>query len=180
MQPQICIRLTDNQKQDIINAIQNKTPLSLILMARQIDVNGDTMNVSKKQAKDIYKALTKNEAVRLQFNKAQVQKMKDQIGNGILDSMASFFKSIPSSANRVYNAVKRNVLPKSYTNPYGSNQPYNDYGTSSMMVSDRGTRVNYNIPKQQTNSTFDKVANSVQSFDKSISNFFGYGIGYIH
>lgn len=111
-QPQICIRLTDSQKQDIINAINSKARLTLDVSSRQIDTNGDWLHLNKKQAKDVYNAMINNGHVRLQFSKAQMQKMRSQIGNGILSSLSSFFTSIPQKVSNAYNSAKNYIAPR--------------------------------------------------------------------
>lgn len=65
MQPQICIKLTEKQKHDIVYAIHNLTGVTLHVDPKQIDVNGDWINVSKSQANHIYKSLTKNKPFNL-------------------------------------------------------------------------------------------------------------------
>jgi len=194
MQPQICIKLTEKQKRDIVYAIHNLTGVTLNVDPKQIDVNGDWINVSKSQANHIYKSLTKNKPFNLTFSKAQLQKMRKQIGEGILDSIGNFFKG-------GYNSAKNFIAPKQ--------QPRQDINKGWTMVDKNLGKTNKDLSKRYNavemknmanikpkyvdygpeydhmppgyvppkKTGFDAFAEKVSNFDKGIKNVFGYSNG---
>lgn len=191
-QPQICIRLTDSQKQDIINAINSKARLTLDVSSRQIDTNGDWLHLNKKQAKDVYHAMLNNGHVRLQFSKAQMQKMRSQIGNGILDSLGSFFKSIPTKVSNAYNSAKNYIAPRQ--------TPKQDISKGWNFVDKNTGKTNKDLAKRYDNaiemhnmasikskpnvgyiqnapkpSMIDRLGNWANNVDKGIDKAFNYG-----
>lgn len=182
MQPQICIKLTEKQKRDIVYAIHNLTGVTLNVDPKQIDVNGDWINVSKSQANHIYKSLTKNKPFNLTFSKAQLQKMRKQIGEGILDSIGNFFKG-------AYNSAKNFIAPKQ--------QPRQDINKGWTMVDKNLGKTNKDLSKRynavemknmanikpnvgyiqppKQPSLIDRMGNWANNVDKKIDKAFNYG-----
>lgn len=102
----ISIKLTPDQKNEILGALNNKTVLSLYVKGSQILADHDFLPISNKQSKELFKAMMNNDIVKLSFTKQQVQRMKQQIGSGILDSLSGLYNSFKSTVSTGYNKTK--------------------------------------------------------------------------
>ena len=126
MNHRVSIKLENDQKQDIIHAIHNNSHLTLHIYPRQLMANaafapgaasqGDTLMLTKRQATQIYNAMIKNEIVTLKFTKAQLKKMSEQIGSGILDSLSSMFNSAKSYVSSGVNKFSNYLKPQTKSN----------------------------------------------------------------
>lgn len=202
---QVPVHLTNKQLQAFHNAIMNDTRVTIKFNGSQIGQEGDTIIVTLPQFKKLDLARQSNTSVSIIFNKTQLRMMKTQIGNGVLDSLGSFFKGVGNTVksgfnkaknfvtgnkqqpkqdiNKGWNFVDKNVgstnkdLAKKYNNTIEMNNMANIKPPNLPKYKDYGQEydhmpVGYKPPKPQT--TFDKVANKVNQFDKGLNNFFGY------
>jgi len=217
---EIQIKLTRNQILQLVEAIQNKTRLTLTFKPRQIDHDeGIKLLVNASQLKKINLALETNHNATILFTIKQLQTMYQEMmtGSGILDSIGNFFSRAvsgvknafssskpqtqrdryfankaaeqaskpPSNAQLAakYNKTMENLYPYPETKSKAAAPPkapkknteYKDYATPYMSRENGLPKVNYNVPKPQPQqSTFDKVAEKVVSFDNYINKIFSY------
>lgn len=155
----IHVDLTEQQKHKFVNAIQNNSMVSIKFTPQQLGQQGDVIIVTGAQYNKLNSAKQSNNPVSIKFTKIQVQKMKEQIGNGILDSIGNFFKSAANTISSGANKVKNFIT--------GSNKPKDDHGYKNDYKP-----VGW---KPEKKTGFDKFANKVSKFDKKIDNFFNYG-----
>lgn len=106
---QAIIDLTDTQKKLFLQALTSNSRLKIRLGPKQLNGKGDTLLVTQSQLKSLINAKTSNKPVTLTFTNKQLQAMGEQVGNGILDSIGSFFKgaasTVSTAASRAANKV---------------------------------------------------------------------------
>lgn len=116
MDHRVSIKLTKAQKQEIVKAINTKSNLTLSIKPRQILEGHDMLMLTKRQASQIFNGMMKKEVVELIFTKTQIQKMSQQIGSGILDSLSNMFNTaksyVSSGVNKVTNYFKPKAAPQ--------------------------------------------------------------------
>jgi len=123
----VVINLSRPQQEQFVNAINNQSALSMLFNASQLGVShGDKILFTKSQIKKLDSVKRSGGKVVIKFSKKQIQHLHSQMGNGILDSIGSFFKSIPTKfsnaasataqsaknfASRAYRSVKNEFSP---------------------------------------------------------------------
>lgn len=128
----ISIKFNDQQKEAIIHAIHNETPLTLSISGSQITPNNDFILVTKNQAAMLWKSVSDKNIVHIKFTIKQIQQMKQQIGNGILDSIGGLFKSgfnkVQSYFSKKPVNIEMKTIPK--TKNVKAQQFFNDAETN--------------------------------------------------
>ena len=118
---QIQVKLTKKQQQQFIDALVNNERVMIHFTpsqfkkngrrefrnSRKPPVEGDIILVTAKQYEKIMLATVSNKSVDINFNKTSIKMMGSQVGNGILDSIGSFFKGATNTFNKASNTVKK-------------------------------------------------------------------------
>lgn len=160
------------------NALENMTGCTLVLAHHQLEDGIDTILTTPAQSAKILAAKSAGNPITIKLSAKCVAAMREQVGNGILDSLGSIFNSVKTTAIGAANSVKnaassawRNVTARPELAPR-VRAPVK----APVKVWDRGQEydgipTNFTAPKR---SGFDKIADKVQNFDEGINKFFNY------
>ena len=106
------IRLTPAQKRDFAHAIANNTRVRIIFTPKQIGAQpGDMILVTKRQMDHLLLGKSTKTSVYVNFNKTQLRLMRQQIGNGILDSIGGFFKGAATKVGNWFSGANKQPKP---------------------------------------------------------------------
>lgn len=109
----INVKLSKDQMKHFIDAIQRDERIYMTFTPKQIGVeNSDVILVTKKQYNNLLLSKHSKKNITILFNKTQLRLMSKQIGNGILDSLGSFFKSATNSVKQGVKSVKNYFTKK--------------------------------------------------------------------
>lgn len=165
---EIQIKLTKNQILQLVDAIENKTRLTLTFKPRQIDHDeGTRLLVTEAQLKKINLGLETNQNVTIAFTITQLQTMLQEMmtGSGILQSIGNFFSKAVSGVKNAFTSKPQQAPAK-----------YKDYDDMYMTQESIGRpKMVYTAPKPKPQkTTFDRIAKNVNKFDGFIDKIFSY------
>lgn len=144
------VALSKAQQKELIQHISSMTPYHVILSPNQIDnARGEAILVTKTQLQKLMTAKHQKKGIKLTLSRNQLKKMYDGMmaGHGILDSIGSFFKSIPSKASSAFNYIKNKASTGNLGRAYRTVK--NTINPPPIMPPDNDTI--WHLPEQQPN-----------------------------
>jgi hypothetical protein len=175
----IKVNLTKKQLDVLLLHFSSGTPLRLSLTPYQIDsVQGEDILVTQKQLTSLMNAKRSNRNGAITLSKPQILAMQDAMmsGEGILDSISSFFSNAKNYVSNKFGGSKNYTVTSNVTGKKGPTKSLSQM-RAEMDADYKPPKFHpFGIePKAPPKTNFDTIADKANNFSKSIYKFFDYG-----
>jgi hypothetical protein len=171
------LALTKTQLGLLKNSIENETGCTLIITAPQLEHEIDAILVTPAQNAKILAARAAKKHVTVKISAKCMQAMREQVGNGILDSLGNLFNSVKTSAIGAANSVKNAASSawRNITAPSAVQRGRNYTVTTKNPAPAQPERAQeFDNKPPAWRPKPPSFADRVQNFDTGINKFFGY------